>query len=548
MNRPKTRPVVWTVARALLVALLVVTASAASALERPEFVAGELIIKFRADQPEAARTAFLDRFELRERRTLRGTGAQLVEIPAVTTAELMRDTLRTAPEIEYADLNYFRYLDGIPNDSRFDELWGMHNTGQSGGVADADIDAPEAWDIETGSDQVVVAVLDSGVDMQHVDIAANLYTNPGEIPGNGVDDDGNGFVDDLHGWDFRDNDNDPSPTGGLCVGHGTHTAGTVGAVGDNGVGVTGVAHQVKLMPLRAFYIQLFILCTAQDSDLIDAIGYIGDMGVPISNHSWGGGGFSNAMEDAIRRSRHLFVNSAGNGNLFGVGFDIDDSPVYPASYDLDNIVVVASTTDRDERSRFSNWGNLSVDLAAPGSGILSTKPDDAYGYLDGTSMAAPHVAGAAALLLSQEPTATTAELKNRLMRGTDPVPVDSQTDGRLNAFNSLTLPASEVVADLTPLGPTDVAPGDTIDYNLALTNTVGEARTVEVSVRIWAPTGGEITIVGPADVTLSAGQAVDGDLAITLPGNAPAGDYRLIARVDDRQTSFDEDRVVYDVN
>jgi len=519
----------------------------ARAAERPEFVPGELIVKFRTSEPAEARSALLNRFGLTEKRQLLGTRAVLVSMPAGASEASFLTEVRRAAEVEYADLNFYRYLDAVPDDPRFDELYGMHNLGQNNGTFDADIDAVEAWDLETGSEEVVVAVLDSGLDLDHSDIAANLYVNPGEIPGNGVDDDGNGFVDDVSGWDFRNNDADASASGGLCLGHGTHVAGTVGAVGDNGIGVTGVAQTVKLMPLRAFYLQ-FILCTAQDSDLIDAIGYAGMMGVRVSNHSWGGGGFSNAMLDAIRGSRHLFVNSAGNGNLLGVGFDIDSNPVYPASYDLDHILVVGSTDKNDRRSGFSNFGSEGVDLAAPGSGILSTGLSNGYRLLDGTSMSSPHVAGAAALLLSQDPTATTAELKNRLMRGTDPINFQSQTNGRLNAFNSLTLPSSEVIVAASPLGPIDVAPGDTLDYTVDVTNTVGSSRTVQASIRIWLPNGVEVPLVGPVELTLGPSGATSADLSVTLPIPVAAGEYRLIARVEDGDLTFDEDQILYAVN
>lgn len=509
--------------------------------ERPEFVPGELIIKFRPEVGETARQTFLVENGLTVERTYR-IGAQLVRLQEGARVNERAASLAARDEIVYADPNYYRYLDGIPNDSRFDEMWGMHNTGQSGGTADADIDAPEAWEITTGSSEIVVAVLDSGMDHLHEDLADNLYINPGETPNNGIDDDGNGYVDDVRGWDFRSDDNDPSPSGQGCVGHGTHTAGTVGAVGNNGVGVTGVAQNVKLMPLRAFYPFLVILCTAQDADLLDAVEYMGIMGVDISNNSWGGTGFSNAMKDAIAASRHLFVASAGNN-----GANNDTNPSYPASYDLDNIVSVASTTDNDTMSGFSNFGNQSVDLGAPGSSILSTKPNNAYNYLDGTSMAGPHVAGAAVLLLADDPSATPLEMKNRLMQGTDFIGIPVRTGGRLNINNSLNLPPAGVTVDVEPVGGTMIPPGGTIEYDVTVSNTTGASKDVSVSVRIWAPNGKEVPLAGPVDVTLGAGQVVSVTLSKTLPGGAPLGEYWLIGQVTDNAASFDEDVVVYEV-
>lgn len=510
--------------------------------ERPEYVPGELILEFRPDLPEAARQGFLAEQGLTVLRSYRVTGAQLVRLPAGALVEQQAAALAARDEILYADPNYYRYIDGIPNDARFDELWGMHNTGQTGGTPDADIDAPQAWEVTVGSDEVVVAVLDSGMDHLHEDLSANLYINPGEIPNDGIDNDGNGYVDDVRGWDFRDNDNDPSPSGQGCVGHGTHTSGTVGAVGNNGVGVTGVSQKVKLMPLRAFYPFLFILCTAQDADLLEAVEYMGIMGVDVSNNSWGGGGFSQSMYNAIAAGRHLFVASAGNN-----GTDNDASPAYPASYDLDNVVAVASTTDTDALSSFSNFGLTSVDLGAPGSGILSTKPNNAYGLLDGTSMASPHVAGAAVLLLAADPTATPLELKNRLLRGADPIGIPVVTRGRLNIASSLALPAASVSVDVEPVGGTMIPPGGTMTYDLTLTNQGAQSETVTVSVRIWAPNGKEVKIAGPVSLTLAAGQVKMVTLSKTLPGGAPVGDYWLIGQATNNTDSFDEDLVVYQV-
>src|SRR5688572_476943 len=374
------------------------TALVAAAPARPLFVPGELIVQFKTEVSPESRLSVLRSARLQKIAELLGTKALHVRLPMGADPLKAAVALRGRVEIEYAEPNYYRYLDAAPNDPRFDEMYGLDNTGQTGGTPDADIDAPEAWDIAVGSSSVVVADLDSGMDMTHADLTANLYTNPGEIGGNGIDDDGNGFTDDLHGWDFRDNDNNPSDPSALCSSHGTHTAGTIGAVGNNGIGVVGVAQQVRIMPLRAFFAQT-IFCTAQDADLIEAIGYMAMMRVPISNNSWGGGPFSQAMQDAIGRTRMLFVTSAGNASS-----NNDVTPSYPASYPLDNIVAVAATNHNDARASFSNFGNTSVDLGAPGENILSTTRGSAYGLLSGTSMSSPHVAGAAAVLLGNDPT------------------------------------------------------------------------------------------------------------------------------------------------
>ncbi|MCA9973103.1 MAG: S8 family serine peptidase, partial [Anaerolineales bacterium] len=443
--------------------------------------------------------------------------------------------------IEYVVPNSYHYLDAIPNDTDFSLLYGLNNTGQTGGTSDADIDAPEAWDITTGSHNVVVAVIDSGMDLTHPDLAANLWTNPGEIAANGIDDDGNGFVDDVHGWDFSSNDNDPSPAGGGCVGHGTHVAGTIGAVGNNGTGVAGVSWNVSIMPLKAFRPVLGILCSASDAALLGAIQYHTLMGVPISSNSWGGGGYNQVTFDAIRASHALFVAAAGNSSA-----DNDAAPHYPSSYLLDNIVAVASTDAADNLSSFSSYGATSVDLAAPGSDIYSTLPGG-YGYLSGTSMATPHVSGAAALLLAQDPNLTTNELKWRLLKGTDSAGLPVLTNGRLNAYNSLQygLTTPDVTVSMVPQGPTNVPVGGTLSYEASITNNTGSALSVSVKVYARLKNGVELVRVGPATVNLNPGQTITRTFSETLPGGF-TGTFELIGQAQ-TTNSFDEAVINYSV-
>jgi len=507
---------------------------------RPVFVPGELIVKFRPEA-QAASSSVLAAHGLRVLRALRGIQALHVALPPGADVETMAKALRALRDVEYAEPNYYRYIDAIPNDPRFSEMYALDNQGQTGGKIDADIDAPEAWDIAVGAAEVVVASIDSGIDLHHEDLAANIYTNPGEIPDNGIDDDGNGFVDDVHGWDFKDNDNDPTDPGGACVGHGTHTAGTVGAVGNNGIGVTGVAQVVRLMPLRAFYSSP-PFCTARDADLIEAIQYVGLMKVPISNNSWGGFAQNLAMQRAIAGSRHLFVTSAGN-----TGSNNDILSTFPASYPLDNIVAVAATDNLDRRASFSNFGARSVDLAAPGVGILSTLPGNQYGLLDGTSMAAPHVAGAAAVLLGHDPTLTSGELKARLMRGVDVLGLNVASKGRLNLYRSLTLPPSLVTIKVTPLGPSEIHPGDTIRYRLRIENASAAAQQVTGSVRVWGSSGAPAYLLGPGPLTVGAGQVMTGDFSVATPATLTPGDYWLIGRVENPTTVYDEDQVIYNL-
>ena len=273
-------------------------------------------------------------------------------------------------------------------------------TGTAGTAGD-DIGAIAAWQHGTGSPSVVVADIDSGLDTAHPDLAPNLWVNPGEncsgCRSDGVDNDGNGYVDDWRGWDFVENDNvtnDPAK-------HGTHTAGTIGAAGDNGIGVIGVDPHVSLMPLR-FLGGNGVGTTA---DAVEAMLYAARNGARVINGSWGGGEYSQAMVDALAEADvdgALYVASAGNS--------ANDAAFYPAATDLPNVISTAATDQSDGLAWFSTFGDT-VDLAAPGVHVLSTWPGGGYQYADGTSMAAPHVSGSAALLFSQHPGATPETVK-----------------------------------------------------------------------------------------------------------------------------------------
>ncbi len=319
------------------------------------------------------------------------------------------------------------------DDARYGDLWGLHNTGQ--GKVDADIDAPEAWEITTGSSNVVVAVIDSGVDYNHPDLVNNMWVNPGEIAGDGIDNDKNGFIDDVHGWDFVDNDNTPMDGNG----HGTHVAGTIGAEGNNGSAVTGVNWDVSLMALRT----LNDSGRGSSADGIAAINYATMMAergtnVRVMNASWGGGGRSFTMESAIDKAGDagiLFVAAAGNDSN-----DNDVSPTYPATLNGDSIISVAATKKDDTLAGYSNYGATTVHLGAPGSRILSTYTGGGVKWLNGTSMAAPHVSGVAALAWAANPDATVAEVRDAILSGVDLLPAlegKTVSGGRLNAYNTL---------------------------------------------------------------------------------------------------------------
>lgn len=362
-----------------------------------------------------------------------GDGYFEVAAPGLDQAGLLK-RVRQLKGFRHAEANATILPQAVPNDTSFGQLWALNNTGQSGGRSDADIDAPEAWDLSSGAGQVV-GVIDSGIDLTHPDLSANVWTNPFEVAGNKKDDDGNGYVDDVRGWDFVNNDNNPMDDNG----HGTHVAGTIAAVRNNGRGITGVAPGAKVMALKF----LNRNGSGSTSNAIKAINYAIGMkqrgvAVNVLNNSWGGGGYSQSLYNAIKAAGDagiLFVAAAGNE-----GRNNDSRPSYPASYNLGNIVSVASTTRTDGRSSFSNYGAASVDLGAPGSGIYSTLPNNRYGSFSGTSMATPHVAGAAALAFAHEPGATVAQVKAAILDGVDRVSSmqgRTVTGGRLNARGML---------------------------------------------------------------------------------------------------------------
>ena len=330
--------------------------------------------------------------------------------------------------------------------------WALNNVGQAGGIPDADIDAFEAWQVTTGSRNVVVAIVDSGIDFSHPDLAAYIWTNPREVAGNGRDDDGNGYIDDVHGWDFVENDN--TPQDGFW--HGTHVAGIIGAVGNNGIGVSGVSQQVSILPLRFQNNS----GSGYTGAAVSALNYVTRLklaGVPIvaTNISWGGGtSTSLSLQTALQAQANAGITvvvAAGNN-----GGDNDAVPRYPSSYAFDNIISVAGSDTADNLLGFSNYGATSIDLAAPGAGILSTLPGGGYGAISGTSMAAPHVTGTVALMAAVRPNATAAQIRSAVLGSVDRVPALTgkvATGGRLNAFAALGRIMAAVPAPGTPPQP-----------------------------------------------------------------------------------------------
>jgi len=365
---------------------------------------------------------------------------QLKKSDGKVLMEQVLTRLREEPEVEWAEPNYRRYPMKLPNDQMFGSQWHLDNRGQSGGTPGADIQAVDAWDMTTGNSDVVVAILDSGIDYTHPDLRKNMWHNPGEdwtaedTPGNnGIDDDHNGYIDDYFGIDAVNESGNPIDT----LGHGTHVAGIVGAVGNNGVGITGVTWHVQLMALK------FLDPYGSVADEIECISYILDQkekGIPVRvvNASFGDSSSSLFEKEAIESLMSagiMMPASAGN-----VASDLDGlKNNYPASYALQNIISVAASDNNDRLAFFSNYGFHSVDIAAPGVEILSTYLNGSYDTLSGTSMVAPQVSGALALLYAQKPRSV-EEARERILRGVDQNDYLSGrlfSNGRLNVFNAL---------------------------------------------------------------------------------------------------------------
>lgn len=336
------------------------------------YAPGEILVKFKPVISQSRIASTHSALGTREINRIRPLKLSRVKIPPHVSMEEALAQYKMNPDIEYAEPNYIIHFEKMPNDHDFDELWGLHNTGQTvdltTGTPDADIDAPEAWDITTGSDNVIIAVLDSGVANMHPDLINNRWVNFTELSGvTGVDDDGNGYIDDIYGWDFWGNDSNPEDYNS----HGTHVAGTIAAQGDNGSDITGVNWDASIMPVRIGGVVGLM------SYAVEGILYAVDNGAHIINASYGGSNFSQSAYNAIKYANNndvLFVAAAGNSSN-----DNDIDPHYPSSYNLPNIIAVAATDQDDVLASFSNYGTNTVDVAAPGDNIYSTIPTFSYG-------------------------------------------------------------------------------------------------------------------------------------------------------------------------
>jgi len=492
---------------------------------RSRHVADEIIVRFRDGVDEAAKD--LARFRVLGNRkkvfkTVRGL--EVIKLPPNVTVQEAIDLYEQDPNVLYAEPNYMLTLTAnpglalTPNDPSFGSLWGLTK-----------INAPSAWNITTGSNDVVVAIIDTGTDYNHVDLAANVYNNPAECTPDGVDNDNNGYIDDCRGINVAYGTSDPLDDNG----HGTHVAGTIGAVGNNGIGVVGVNWNVKILTCKMFDAN-GSATTKAAIECLDYVKTMKDLGVNIvaTRNSWGGGDFSQALYDAInvqRQSGILFITAAGNGNIFGVGVNNDTTPFYPCTYYLANIVCVAATTSNDSKAGFSNYGRRTVHVGAPGNNILSTLPGNDYGSLSGTSMATPHVSGLAALLKAQNLNRDWRAIKNLLLAGGDTIKsmANTITGKRINANGAMTCSNKVIQTRIQPIASTiSASPGVPVNLGYLNINCANPNGSVAVSV---SPGNTSVTLLDDgADTDQAAGDGIysgqwlppaPGTYTLTFPGN-----------------------------
>ena len=490
-------------------AALMGNAAAEEIVQRTEMVADHMIVKMKkgANRKSLENICVRKQFSIRQK--LKGFQDLFLvsfDVVQVNSTMISIDEMKKeADSIEYAEPDYIVHANNSPDDPKFTDgtLWGMNK-----------ISAPAAWDISTGSKSVLVGVIDTGVDYNHEDLKDNIWTNSAEIPGNGIDDDGNGFIDDVHGWDAVNNDGDPMDDHY----HGTHCSGTIGGIGNNGMALVGVNWKVSIMGLKF----LNAGGSGYISDAVVCLNYATLMKADLTSNSWGGEGFSQSMKDALDANGKLFIAAAGNN-----GSDNDTIPFYPSNYDCANLVAVAATDSSDVPAYFTNYGLTTVDLAAPGVGVYSSTPNNSYEYLSGTSMATPHVAGAAALLLSADPSLTATQLKTFLMDNTDPLAALSGkcvTGGRLNVFKALQ--SLKYLKVLSPGGGEVWKKRDTKDITWSSHGLSGNVKI-------------QLMKNEALDSEIVANTENDGTYSWTVPFSlANAADYRIrITALDDSLTA-----------
>lgn len=397
-------------AKYLILASFATIGFSAFAATEPEAVPGEYIVKMKT--PVSFEKSAVNVLSARLGASIKSVMPEhnlvVIKRASFESTKSVLKSVGNNSMVEYVEPNYIYRINKTPNDPMFGQLWGMSNAKTAG----VDISALKAWDIETGNRDIIVASIDTGVNYNHPDLKENMWVNEAEANGKaGIDDDGNGVIDDVYGYNAIDDSGNPLDDHG----HGSHTSGTIGARGDDGKGIVGVAWNVRLMGVK------FLSANGSGSleGAIKAIDYATKMGAKIMSNSWGGGGFSQALLESIQRANDagiLFVAAAGNESN-----NNDSSPTYPATYDVPNVLTVAAVDDEGKMASFSNYGRLKVHVAAPGVNIYSSITGGEYDSWSGTSMATPHVSGIAALVMSHEPNLSAIEVRNRIIATAKPM-------------------------------------------------------------------------------------------------------------------------------